>query len=268
MSDATEPYLRPDWPAPPTVGALMGLREAALPRPPHSGPDARAAVSRHMAAMQGASPVVLQQVHGADVVRLGHADMGVAQHPMADAAVCTESGVACTVLVADCLPVLLCDRHGRGVGAAHAGWRGLAAGVLEATVQALCQACGAQPQDLLAWMGPCIGVQAFEVGADVLEAFGVEPQAGPLPAPAASSAMGQAFVWSPRPDGQPRWRADLTGLARQRLAAAGVTALSGGRWCTYSDPSRFLSFRRDGGADGLAAAQGAARMAASVWLRG
>jgi YfiH family protein len=162
----------------------------------------------------------------------------------ADAAITTEPGLACTVMVADCLPVLFAAPRARAVGAAHAGWRGLAAGVLEATVQALCEvaACGAD--ELSAWLGPCIGPRQFEVGADVQAAFG----------PAAA----RHFTARPRPDGSPRWLADLPALARDRLHAAGVLRITGGTWCTVEDPSRFFSFRRD---------QVTGRMAAAVWLR-
>ncbi|HSW07014.1 peptidoglycan editing factor PgeF, partial [Aquabacterium sp.] len=162
----------------------------------------------------------------------------------ADASVSTTPGLACTVLVADCLPVLLCSRDGRAVGAAHAGWRGLAAGVIENTVRALCQATGCAPADLLAWLGPCIGPRQFEVGADVLQAFGARvesPDAG-------------RFVPRARADGQMRWLANLPQLARDRMAAAGVPAVSGGTWCTVEDASRFFSFRRDRITGRLAAA--------------
>jgi YfiH family protein len=195
--------------------------------------------------------VFLRQVHGTAVVNL---DEGVQDLPPADAAVCTRPGVACTVLVADCLPVLFTDRFGRGVAAAHAGWRGLAAGVLEATVRALCGATKTQPADLLAWMGPCIGPKAFEVGGEVLQAFGRDPSAAQHPA-----AAGDRFVYTPRADGFPRWHADLPGLARDRLQALGLNTVTASGLCTFSDPSRFFSFRRDGLTG---------RLAASVWRRG
>jgi hypothetical protein len=177
-------------------------------------------------------------VHGADVLRLSadHLQPGAAL-VRADASICTEPGLACTVLVADCLPVLLCSRDGRAVGAAHAGWRGLAGGVLDHTVAALCEAAGCAPADLLAWLGPCIGPQAFEVGADVLQAFGADPQG-------LSAADAALFRFSPRPDGSARWRADLAGLARRRLAALGVGHTAGGGWCTVTEASRFFSYRR------------------------
>jgi YfiH family protein len=129
------------------------------------------------------------------------------------------------------------------VAAAHAGWRGLAGGVLEATVAALCAGVGVRPADLQAWLGPCIGPEAFEVGAEVREAF------------AADAAW---LRYAPRADGDPRWRADLAGLARSRLRRLGLSAITGGRWCTVSDPSRFFSYRRDGVTG---------RFAAAVWRR-
>jgi YfiH family protein len=151
-------------------------------------------------------------------------------------------------MVADCLPVLLAAPQARAVGAAHAGWRGLAGGVVERTIEAVCGGASCEPHELVAWLGPCIGPDAFEVGPDVLEAFRVEPK--PV-----SSAR---FRYRPRPDGQPRWLADLAGLARDRLAAAGVARVGGGSWCTVTDRSRFFSFRRDGVTG---------RMAACVWIR-
>ena len=262
--------IRPDWPAPAGVAALMSTRHGGVShapfdslnlRPPVLGGsdvDEPAAVrenQRRFAAALGATPVWLDQVHGARVVRLGAADVAAAAAgaPLAraDASVCTEAGIACTVLVADCLPVLFCDRDGRAVGAAHAGWRGLSGGVLEATVAALCEAAGCGPERLLAWLGPCIGPQAFEVGADVLAAFGADP---------GKAAADPLFVPRVRPDGSPRWLADLPGLARRRLAAVGVGQVSGGAWCTVAEGSRFFSFRREAGRTG--------RLAAAVALRG
>jgi polyphenol oxidase len=142
------------------------------------------------------------------------------------------------VQVADCLPVLLADRAGRVVGAAHAGWRGLAAGVIEATVQRMQEVAGVAPGDLEAWLGACIGPRRFEVGADVLAAFGADPaQAGPRFRPRGDAAAG-------------KWLADLPGLARDRLAAIGVARVAGNdgttAWCTVDNPLRFFSFRRDG----------------------
>lgn len=259
--------IRPDWAAPAGITALMSTRQGGVSqapfdslnlRPPALGGadvDAPAAVlenQRRFAQALGAQPVWLQQVHGADVLRLtsAHLRPGVPL-PRADASICTEPGIACAVQVADCLPVLLCSADGRAVGAAHAGWRGLAAGVVDRTAVALCEAAACEPGQLLAWLGPCIGPQAFEVGADVLQAFGADPQAL-HPDDAA------LFRFSPRPDGSPRWRADLSGLARRRLAALGVGAVSGGHWCTVAEASRFFSFRR---------APRSGRMAAAIAIR-
>ncbi|MEY3251313.1 MAG: hypothetical protein RL227_286 [Pseudomonadota bacterium] len=211
-------------------------------------PEAVATNRRRFAAGLGARPVWLRQVHGVAVLRL---DASTPDHPneAADAAWTTEPGIACTVQVADCLPVLLATRDGSAVAAAHAGWRGLAGGVLEATVAAMQHGAGVAPDDLLAWLGPCIGPTAFEVGADVLQGFGR----------AAASADHPAFRWAPRADGSPRWRADLTLLARERLRQAGVSAVVVQGACTVSEASGFFSFRRDGVTG---------RMAAAVWRRG
>jgi YfiH family protein len=225
-----------------SVGAYasLNLRQGPAPDSPGDASNAVDENRRKLARALGARPVYLDQVHGADVVRLTpahlHAPCPVVR---ADAAVTSEPGIACTVLVADCLPVLMCAARGTAVGAAHAGWRGLAAGVLERTVDALCNAAGCQPHEIRAWFGACIGPQAFEVGADVLEAFG---------ATASDIGAGRAhrcFEPRPRSDGLMRWCADLAGLAADRLRAAGVVDQSGGEWCTVSDSTRFYSFRRD-----------------------
>jgi YfiH family protein len=159
----------------------------------------------------------------------------------ADAAITTERGVACTIQVADCLPVLLADRAGRAVGAAHAGWRGLASGVLDATVAALRDAGAADP---IVWLGPCIGPRRFEVGDDVRDAF---------------PGNEHRFVPRLRKDGTPGWLADLAGLAEDRLRALGVESITRDGRCTVEEGSRFFSFRRDGVTG---------RLAAAVWLRG
>jgi YfiH family protein len=148
--------------------------------------------------------------------------------------VALEPGQVCAVLVADCLPVLLADRAGSCVAAAHAGWRGLAAGVIESTVASLPVA----PSRLVAWLGPAIGPDAFEVGAEVREQF-------------LAVDAGAEGLFRPSPAG--RWMADLFGLARRRLAAVGVTSVQGGGLCTVSDPGRFFSYRRDGLTGRLAA---------------
>lgn len=204
---------------------------------------------RRFAQALGATPVYLNQVHGADVVRL---DGPRSDLPVADASVTTEAGLACTVLVADCLPVLFCSADGRAVGAAHAGWRGLAAGVLENTLAQVCELGGCAPAAVHVWLGACIGPEAFEVGVEVLSAFGADPAL-------ADRAGPSRFRFQPRADGSLRWRADLPGLARDRLAAAGVLNASGGRWCTVSEASSFFSFRRQ---------PVTGRLAAAVWRKG
>ena len=245
--------LVPDWNAT-GVGALMTTRKGGVSAAPFDslnlrpglGDDA-AAVARNqqlLAHAIGVVPVYLDQVHGASVVRLSAADAlpGVPTH-RADASVTTAAGIACTVLVADCLPVLFAAPNGRAVGAAHAGWRGLSGGVLEVTLRAVCEAGGCESADVQAWLGACIGPRKFEVGPDVLDAFGVSPHGGSSP----------RFV----PKGPGKWWADLAALAHDRLQAAGVRAVRGGAWCTVNESSRFFSFRRD---------RVTGRMAAAVWI--
>lgn len=254
------PLLRPDWSAPAGVLAAMSTREGGVSeapfdslnlRPPGlrgdavDAADAVAENQRRFAAALGATPVYLDQVHGAEVATLGPGDLQPGQgFRVADAAVTTTPGIACTVLVADCLPVLMCAANGRAVGAAHAGWRGLAAGVLERTQAAVCEAAGCAPGQVLVWLGACIGPRRFEVGADVLAAFGAD----------AAAPDAARFVPRPRADGQMRWLANLPQLARDRLHAAGVRQFSGGLWCTVEEASRFFSFRREGLTGRMAAA--------------
>lgn len=246
-------WLVPDWQAT-GVGAVMTTRAGGTSATPFNSFNLRgglgdsaecvAANRGLLARAVGAAPVFLGQVHGIQVVRLTQADAlaGTPDH-RADASVTTEPGLACAVQVADCLPVLLAAPAGRGVAAAHAGWRGLAAGVLEATVQALCSATACQPTDLQAWLGACIGPRKFEVGPEVLDAFGMSAGEGVL----------RHFVAHTKG----KWFADLPGLARDRLNASGVRAVRGGDWCTVSDASRFFSYRRDGVTG---------RMAALIWI--
>jgi YfiH family protein len=245
-------WLTPDWPAA-HVGAVMTTRQGGTSTAPFDSlnlrtavgddPDAVARNQQTLAQAIGVAPVWLNQVHGVTVVRLhgGDAAPGAPIHS-ADACVTTEIGIACAVQVADCLPVLFAAPDGRAVGAAHAGWRGLAAGVLEATVREVCALAECQPSDVQAWLGACIGPNHFEVGADVLEAFGASP-----------GAASARFV----PMREGKWLTDLPALARDRLAAAGVRAVSGGQWCTVTDPSRFFSYRRD---------RITGRMAAAIWI--
>ena len=189
----------------------------------------------------GAAPVFMKQVHGTRVLTLTYEHLALPAQE-ADACITTEPGLACTVQVADCLPVLLAAPG--AVGAAHAGWRGLAGGVIDATVRSLCEAAACEPAELECWLGACIGPDTFEVGADVLEGFGVLPTAA------------DPLRFRPLPHG--KWLANLPLLARDRLAALGVNTVSGGIWCTVQERSRFFSFRRDGVTG---------RMAAAIWLR-
>lgn len=194
---------------------------------------------RRLRAQLPADPVWLAQVHGATVVRVSAANVETlrATPPQADAAVTRERGIVLTVRTADCLPVLFADREGAVLGVAHAGWRGLAAGVLEATVAAMAVPAPA----IVAWLGPAIGPTAFEVGADVHHAY-------------CDHDAGAAAHFATRRDG--KWLADLPALARRRLTRLGIAA-AGGTWCTHTDAARFFSWRRD---------RGAGRMALVAWL--
>jgi len=241
--------IEPDWPAPARVRAMATTRAggvsaaayASLNLGDHVGDDPAAVAEnrRRLAAALKlpAAPLWLRQVHGRRVASAGRDGAGTE----ADAMVATVPGAVCAVLTADCLPVLFCDQGGTAVAAAHAGWRGLAAGVLEATVAALV-AAGASADRLMAWIGPAIGAPAYEVGEEVRSAF-LATDAG-----AAAGFLANA---------RGRWQLDLAGLARRRLAAAGVGRVYGGQHCTYSDPQRFFSHRRDGRCG---------RQAALVWI--
>jgi polyphenol oxidase len=232
-------WLTPNWPAPATVRALSTLRTGGASSPPyaslnlgvHVGDDATAVEGNRRAlrdaARLPAEPVWLEQVHGTCVMDL---DSQIPSGP-ADAAVTRQSGRVCAILTADCLPVLLANDAGDRVGAAHAGWRGLAAGVIEATVAAL----GAPPRQLLAWLGPAIGPQHFEVGVEVREEFLRRAGAGD------TAADDAAFV----PNARGRYAADLYALARRRLRRLGVDRIYGGGECTYTDDARYYSHRRD-----------------------
>lgn len=268
-------WLRPQWPAPPStptptptptpmtaprVRALMSTRQS---RPSFAdadfdpGRDAGSEASRHNRAelerALGAPPRWLRQVHGTSVHvaapdpvaaanRPEQAREDDAHEPEADAAVTCAAGVVLAVLTADCLPVLLADTQARAVGVAHAGWRGLAAGVVERSVDALRAQAGGDAE-VIAWLGPAIGPRAFEVGDDVRHAFcDQDPDAV------------AAFVPGPR---EGKWLADLYRLARIRLARVGVTRVSGGDHCTVQERERFYSHRRD---------RVSGRMASLIWL--
>ncbi len=254
-------WLVPQWPAPAHVHAVCSTRTGGTSGAPydtlnlgdHVG-DAPAQVGANriiFAQAIGAKPVFLSQVHGVDCVTLSP---NTAQGSVADACISTQSGIACTIMVADCLPVLLTDLNGSVVGAAHAGWRSLAGvngrGVLEVILErfkALRPAdTSALAPKIIAWLGPCIGPQAFEVGPEVRAAFVMHDPAA-------------AALFTPHTPG--KWWADLQGLARLRLAALGVQAIFGNDgsadWCSVSQPSRLFSHRRDGVSG---------RMAACIWL--
>jgi YfiH family protein len=262
----TPSLLQPNWPLPEHVHSACSVRSGGVSAGPyaslnlgdHVGDDAAAVAanrSAYAAALQ-AKPVYLKQVHGWDVVRL---DAQTADGTVADACLADEKNVACTIMVADCLPVLFCNSSGTLVGAAHAGWRGLCgadgAGVLEQIYKHFEQLAGMESaqsatksiaNDVLVWLGPCIGPSAFEVGAEVREAF------------VAHDAQAAEHF---KPQGGVKFLADLPALARQRLAALGITQIYGNDgsapWCTVSNPSSFFSHRRD---------RVSGRFAASIWL--
>ena len=244
----------PHWPA--GCGALMTTRNGGVSDAPFDSLNLKAqtrepldaiAVAenrRRFAATLGATPVFLDQVHGTRVVRLTAAHLGPdSPTETADACVTTVPGIACTVMVADCLPVLFATRDGRAVGAAHAGWRGLAAGVLEATVDAIRAAVPVGAGDIVAWLGASIGPQRFEVGADVPAAF--------------HAHEARHFARAPARDGVDKWLADLPALAEGRLRRLGLVDVDGCGLCTVSDASRFFSFRRD---------RVTGRLAAAAWI--
>jgi YfiH family protein len=184
--------------------------------------------------LDGARPVFLKQVHGVDVLNLQPV---TADGAIADACMTQEIDLACTIMVADCLPILFTDSLGTTVAAAHAGWRGLAQGVIENTVQTLCGHSGAKSGELLVWLGPCIGPSAFEVGAEVRQAF--------LQADETAKCCLKAHPKNPQ-----KYLADLPALARKRLRSLGVQSIAGNdssdAWCTVQQASRFFSYRRDG----------------------
>lgn len=247
-------WITPDWPAPANVRAVCTTRAGGISLPPydalnlgdHVGDLSQAVATNRKIFSEAleARPVFLKQVHGPGTVMLNAATPDGTE---ADGCVTTVSRLACTMMVADCLPVLFATEDGRAVGAAHAGWRGLAGekgqGILESVMQCLRRDSGAS--EILAWLGPCIGPDAFEVGPEVKDAF------------VAHDDGAQALF---KPQGSGKWLADLQGLARRRLRAMGVTRIYGNdgsqAWCTVANPSRFFSHRRDrvGG-----------RFAASVW---
>lgn len=239
-----EHCILPDWPAPANVKALQTTRKGGSSAAPydslnlgshvHDNPLIVARNRMLLEPLLPSEPVWLNQVHGVKVANAGHAGC----LPEADASVSTHRGAVCAVMTADCLPILLCDEKGSVVGAAHAGWRGLCDGVIEATVREM----KVPASSLMAWLGPAIGPAAFEVGAEVCAGF-VEKQA----------QAEASFV----PGAPGKWMADIFQLATLRLHALGITRIHGGGMCTYSEPERFYSYRRDGETG---------RMATMIWL--
>ncbi|WP_456379282.1 peptidoglycan editing factor PgeF [Thiolapillus sp.] len=237
-------WIVPDWPAPARVRVLSTTRRGGFSPPPwdsfnlgdHVG-DSPDLVARNRARLVAdahlpAEPLWMEQIHGCEVLSSGdHRCRG-------DARFSNKPGEICTVMTADCLPVLLCDIQGTAVAAVHAGWRGLAGGVLEQALRCFHQPASA----IMAWLGPAIGPAAFAVGDEVREAF-LRQQAG---AEAAFESCAQG-----------KWLADIYELARQRLYARGVTQVHGGGFCTYTDAEHFFSYRRDGRTG---------RMASLIWL--
>jgi len=245
MEDTT--LIRPDWPASASVTACVTTRRGGYSTAPydslnlgdHVGDDPESVQRNreHLANVLAlpSAPKWLNQVHGTTVLNAAQIEPGA----KADASFSREAGVVCAIMTADCLPVFFSDDEGREVAVAHAGWRGLAAGVLEATVDAM----QTPPARIMAWLGPAIGPEHFEVGDEVRAAFNRED-------PAAT----QAFKSSPNG----RWLADIYTLARLRLEQAGVKNISGGNLCTFSDASNFYSYRRDGHQSG--------RMVSLIWV--
>jgi YfiH family protein len=239
-------WIKPDWPAPTQVRVVSTLRDGgvstgkyrSLNLAEHVGdrPEAVAENRRLLREVLGlpAEPLWLEQVHGTAVA----VHRGTPAQPQADAAVAAVPGRVCAVMTADCLPVVLADRNGRRVAVAHAGWRGLCSGVLEAAVEAI----AVPPAELLAWLGPAIGPDAFEVGPEVRDAFLRR-----------TTDSASAF----RANARGRYLADLYTLARVALGRAGVDTTYGGGWCTCSEADRFFSYRRDGVTG---------RMATLAWL--
>ncbi|WP_425452856.1 peptidoglycan editing factor PgeF [Trinickia dinghuensis] len=259
--------LYPDWSVSSRVRALVTTRAGGVSLPPygrwidgreaagglnlglHTGDDPeRVARNRaRLLSFAGVRAAWLDQIHGDAIANADEVPAGVPVR--ADASVTSVPGVACLVMVADCLPVLLCDADGRAVGAAHAGWRGLVAGIVEKTARRVADLAQCDPQTLHAYLGPAIGPRSFEVGDEVRDAFLAAA------ASAEREATAHAFVARGQVPGK-HW-ADLYALARLRLARLGVTRVTGGDACTVTDSDRFYSYRRD---------RTTGRMGALIWL--
>ena len=233
--------IQPHWPAPANVRSAQTIRRGGVSAAPFNSLNLGTHVGDSLADVQlnreqlaerlafTHQPVWLEQVHGTEVVTVPLAVRGASVTPVADAVLSRTVGEACAIMTADCLPVLFCDQAGTVVAAAHAGWRGLANGVLESTLTAM----NVDPATVLAWLGPAIGPNAFEVGGEVRAAFMAH-----LPVTA------EAFIAN-SDSATDKWLADIYQLARLRLAAAGVTQCYGGDYCTYTDSERFFSYRRE-----------------------
>jgi hypothetical protein len=236
----------PDWPAPANVKALQTTRGGGFSQSPydslnfgdHVGDDPLAVAKNRQNLRLPSEPVWLEQVHGTHVVVAERAEC----RPKADATVSFHPGAVCAAMTADCLPVLLCDQSGTAVAAVHAGWRGLADGVIEATVAAM----QVKPDRLMAWLGPAIGPQAFEVGDEVRDAF-----------MAHDAVASNAFTRVTTSSATDKYLADIYQLARQRLNKLGIVDIYGGGLCTYTDSERFFSYRRD---------NKTGRMATLIWM--
>ncbi len=240
-------WITPNWPAPNSVKALTTLRDKGYSQGAYrsfnlgekSGEDLEVVLLNRKLLRETANlpaePYWLKQVHGIDVVEVPSVIPSV-EEVAADASVAFQPNQLCVVTTADCLPVLLCDKAGTRVSAIHAGWRGLAAGVIEAAIQKL----KCDPESLLAWLGPAIGPEAFEVKEDVLAAF-------------EDLKLESAF----KPTGKGSWYADLYQLARERLKRQGIHQVFGGGFCTFQDEARFYSYRRS---------KVTGRMATLIWL--
>jgi hypothetical protein len=241
-------WLIPDWPARANVCAFTTTRKGGVSVAPYDSlnlgdhvEDLPLAVERNRQivgdiANLPSEPLWLKQVHGTVVMGM---DGGGSCYPTADASIAIKPKQVCVVMTADCLPVLFCNQSGTKVAAAHAGWRGLCDGMLEQTIRAF----GDEPSELLAWIGPGIGANAFEVGAEVRAEF------------IAIDAQAESAFKPSHKEG--KWLGDLYKIARQRLATAGVTAVYGGNYCTYEDAERFFSYRREGKTG---------RMGSFIWL--
>ncbi|MDH5190197.1 MAG: peptidoglycan editing factor PgeF [Gammaproteobacteria bacterium] len=238
-------FIFPDWPAPRNIKSAVTTRIGGVSQSPYGGfniashvEDEPESVRQNRQLLKEvlalpAEPVWLEQVHGVRVI-----DAAIETDHRADASYTGNNKVVCSVMTADCLPVLFCNRAGSKVAAAHAGWRGLAEGVLEATIDALAE----QNENILAWLGPAIGPEVFEISDEVRDIF------------LRNNVQAESAFRASKPG---HWLADLYELARQRLATKGVTQVFGGGECTYSDSVRFYSYRRDGKTG---------RMASLIWI--